>query len=99
MAGIDLRRERYERDFEMINDDRVPSSGKRSGWCEWISCQDPLYIAYTWAPSLAIQSMLGLETHGPKIIGAEIPGADIIAPDNENVGFASGHGQGGEPAG
>ena len=47
MAGIDLRRERYERDFEMINEYRVPSSSKRSGWCECISCQYPLYIAYT----------------------------------------------------
>jgi len=27
MAGIDLPRERYERDFEMINDDRVPFAG------------------------------------------------------------------------
>jgi hypothetical protein len=27
MAGIDLRRERYERDFEMINDDNVIERG------------------------------------------------------------------------
>ena len=31
MAGIDLRQERYESGFEMINEYRVPSSSKRSG--------------------------------------------------------------------
>jgi hypothetical protein len=36
MAGIDLWRERYERDVEIINDDRAPSSGMRTGGCESI---------------------------------------------------------------
>jgi len=48
MTGIDLRRERYERDVEIINDDRATSSGMRTGGRESTSCQCPLYFAYTY---------------------------------------------------
>jgi hypothetical protein len=47
MTGIDLRQGRYKRDFEIINDAKAPSSGMRLGGCESISCQYPIYIAYT----------------------------------------------------
>ena len=49
ITGIDLRQGRYKRDFEIINDARPPSSGMRPGGCESISCQYPIYIAYTYS--------------------------------------------------
>ena len=51
MTGIDLRQGRYKRDFEITNDARAPSSGMRPEGCESISCQYPIYIAYTSALS------------------------------------------------